>query len=70
MMADIINLATHVHPFVTVKELAAYCLVSDATIYRHIEKGALFAIHIGGSVRIRIEDARDYAGNPPDNGRG
>lgn len=67
-MTDIINLAEHPYPFVTVQELAHYCRVNETTIYRQIEKGALRAIHIGAAVRIRIEDAREYAGKPPQNG--
>jgi excisionase family DNA binding protein len=57
----IVDLATYGEPTVTVAELAAYWKVCLRTIYRDISKGALPAYRTpGGTIRIRIEDARGY----------
>ena len=40
--------------------LAAYWGVSVRTIYRDIHKGALPAFRVGGQLRIRMTDARQY----------
>ena len=57
-----VNLATHPEPHVSVAELAQYWAVSQRTIYRDIEKGALKIMRVGstGIVRIPIEEARRY----------
>lgn len=65
----ITNLATHPIRYLTVQELAEYLRLNERTIYYHIDKGALPAVRIGDSIRIRVEDARMYAGeNRPVNG--
>ena len=61
------NLNTHPEPYVLVSELADYWRVSERTIYRDIDKGALTAVRVGsnGNIRIPIEAARQY-GRPAD----
>lgn len=68
-MPRIRDLASHPYPFVTVEELADCLCVSTKTIYRHIDKGALTVVRVGGTIiRIPIQEARRYAGSPPSNG--
>lgn len=68
-MPRIRDLASHPYPFVTVEELADCLTVTTKTIYRHIDKGALHVVRIGGTtIRIPIHEARRYAGSPPPNG--
>jgi excisionase family DNA binding protein len=66
-MTRIMDLSTHLEPYVSVAELAAYWTVSERTIYRDIDKGALRIIRVGsnGLIRIPIADARRY-GRPED----
>lgn len=56
------DLTTHPEPFVLVSELADYWRVSERTIYRDIDKGALDVRRVGsgGQIRIPIEAARTY----------
>jgi excisionase family DNA binding protein len=56
------NLDTHAERFILVSELAEYWRVSERTIYRDIEKGALIAVRVGGGgkLRIPIQAARAY----------
>lgn len=66
-MAKIVDLATHPCAFVTVQELAEYLRVDEATIYRHIDKGALIVVRLGVGdgrrcIRIPISEARRYVG--------
>lgn len=58
------DLATYSKKYVTPAQLAAYVGITRRTIYHHIDKGALRVVHIGGVIRIRIRDARTYAGEP------
>jgi len=46
----------------TVREIAAAARQEPATIYAHIEKGALRARKVGGSVRIPEDSALEYLG--------
>ena len=41
-------------------QLANYIGVTRRTIYHHIEKGALRAVHRLGVVRIHVDEARRY----------
>jgi excisionase family DNA binding protein len=56
------DLRAHFGEFVTVAEVARYWHVSERTVYRHIEKGALRVIRIGpfGRLRLNIRDALNY----------
>ena len=67
MSPVIIDLRTHPAPYVTVAELAAYWGVSERTIYRDLDKGALRFVRVGSSgiIRIPIAAARGY-GRPDD----
>lgn len=48
-------------PVVTVEEFAGYWKVSERTVYRDIEKGALQVLRLPhGSIRIPIEIALSY----------
>lgn len=58
------DLATYSARFVTLLQLANYCGLSRRTLYHHIDKGALKVRKIGGVIRIPIEHARQYAGEP------
>lgn len=65
VMGRIRDIATHQEANVTIVALAEYLGVSTKTIYRHIAKGALSAIHVGPYrrvVRIPIREARAYCG--------
>lgn len=66
-MSKIMDLSTHGERHVTVAELASYWGVSERTIYRDIDKGALPVMRVGsgGTIRITIEAARQY-GRPAD----
>lgn len=66
-MSRIMDLRTHSEPFVTVDELAGYYGVSDDTIRRDIQKGALAAVYVGAKrqIRIRIDEARRYGKDGP-----
>lgn len=57
-----VDLTTYPKKFVSPIQLANFVGVTRRTIYTHIEKEALRAIKIGGVLRIRIEEARRYAG--------
>jgi len=61
----IIDLTTHPEPYVSVGALARYWCVAPSTIYRHIDKGALYAERIGPYrlIRIPTSEARRY-GHP------
>ncbi len=59
----IVDLARHPDSHVTVAQLAAYWGVSEKTIRRDIDKGALKAVRVGSNaliIRIPIEEARRY----------
>ena len=60
--SPILNLYTHEESYVSVSELAAYWTVSERTIYRDIQKGALKVVRVGsaGTIRVPIEAARLY----------
>jgi excisionase family DNA binding protein len=57
-MSKIHDLRTHPDRFVTAQELAEYYRISDRTVYRLVEKGALKAVKVGASVRIPTQAAR------------
>src|SRR3990167_536114 len=60
-VTNIVDLMTHPESLVTVEELAAYWRVSERTIYRDIEKGAITVLRLpGGQFRIPITVAREY----------
>lgn len=61
------DLSTHDERHVSVAELAEYWGVSERSIYRDIDKGALQSVRVGsgGIIRIPIEAARQY-GRPTD----
>lgn len=46
--------------FVTVAEVASLLRVSNMTVYRLVQAGALPAIRVGRSYRIREEDVDKY----------
>lgn len=61
----IADLTTYRGRFVSPLQLAEYVGITRRTIYHHIEKGALQVVRPGGkcgSLRIRIDEARRYAG--------
>lgn len=64
-MMRITDLRTHPEPHVTPRELAEYYHVSVKVVYRDIGKGALPAVRVSGSLRIRVVDAQRY-GRPVD----
>lgn len=47
--------------YLTVREVAAIYKVTEITVRRHIRKGKLRAVKIGGRVRVRKEDADGLA---------
>ena len=49
--------------YLTVREVAAVYRVNEMTVRRHIRKGKLRAVKVGGRVRVRKEDA-DNLGQP------
>ena len=57
-----IDLATTRQPYVTLYQLAAYLGCARRTLYYHIEKGALPVVQRRGLIRVRLQDARIYAG--------
>jgi excisionase family DNA binding protein len=63
-MSRIEDLRTHPDKFVTAKELAEYYRVSDRTIRRLVDKGALEGVKIGRAVRIPTVAARDLGPLP------
>lgn len=58
MLPDIDNLATWKPAHVTVRQLADYWAVHDATVKRWLKSGALKGIHIGRAWRIKTDEAR------------
>lgn len=66
-MTRIRDLDRHDEPFISVMELAQYWGVSEKTIRRDIDKGALRVMRVGsaGLIRIPIAEARAY-GRPDD----
>lgn len=48
--------------YLTIHEVAEVAKQSSVTIRRHIAKGALRSVKVGGSVRIPVDDARRYLG--------
>ncbi len=46
--------------YLTVSEVAALLRVSNMTVYRLVSSGALPAVRVGRSVRLRAEDVDDY----------
>lgn len=63
-LPPITSLATHRGKFVRPRQLALYLGIPERTLRYHITKGALPAVHRGGSIMIRIEAAREYAAEP------
>lgn len=59
---QIVDLGTYAKKYVTPAQLACYVGITRRTMYHHIDKGALPVVKIGGVLRIRIRDARAYAG--------
>jgi excisionase family DNA binding protein len=58
---ELLDLASHAAPYVTVNELSRYWLISRKQIYKQIEKGNLPAIRFGPrSLRIRTKDAFQF----------
>ena len=49
--------------FVTVSEVANLLRVSNMTVYRLVQAGALPAVRVGRSYRIREEDVDRYLAN-------
>jgi len=49
--------------FVTVSEVASLLRVSNLTVYRLVQAGALPAVRVGRSYRIREEDVDRYLAN-------
>jgi excisionase family DNA binding protein len=65
------DLSTHPEPHVTPMELAEYWRVSEDSVYRLIDKGALPVKRIGRSIRVATEVAREYERpDGQDTGRG
>lgn len=62
----LIDLRTYPHKYVRLQALSTYVDVPIRTIYYHIQKGALHAVKIGGSLRVPIQTAREYAGLTPE----
>lgn len=54
------DINTHPEPHVTVIEFADYLTVSEDTVYRLVEKGALEGVRVGRSLRIKTESARMF----------
>ena len=48
------------HRFVTVAEVAGMLRVSNMTVYRLVQAGALPAVRVGRSYRIREDDVDRY----------
>jgi excisionase family DNA binding protein len=46
--------------YLTVSEVAALLRVSNMTVYRLVSSGALLAVRVGRSVRLRAEDVEEY----------
>ena len=58
----ITNLATHPTGYVTVPDLVRYLVgIPRSTVYWHIQYGKLPVRRIGRTVRIKTQDARDWA---------
>ncbi len=64
IIPPITSLATHPRKFVRPVALSRYTGIPIRTIYHHIDKGALPAVTRGGTIQVRVEDARDYANEP------
>jgi hypothetical protein len=58
----IADLKTYSKRYVTPAQLADYVCVTRRTIYTHIDKGVIKVVHVGGVLRIKTVDARQYAG--------
>jgi excisionase family DNA binding protein len=50
-------------PLYTIREVADAAKQHELTIRRHIAKGAIQAVKVGGSVRIPEDEARKYLGD-------
>ncbi len=59
-MTQIVDLATHPEPYVSVPELAAYWGVSQRAVYYLIAKGALPALRIGRTLRVPTDVAQAF----------
>ncbi len=46
-----------------VSEVAEAARVTPMTVYNHINKGALRAVKVGGSVRVPEDSLREYLGD-------
>lgn len=57
-MSRIRDLDSHPDRHVTPQELAEYYRVSDRTVHRLVQKGALKAVKVGRAVRIPTDAAR------------
>lgn len=63
-LPEITSLAAHRGKFVRPLQLARYLGVPIRTIYHHMSKGALPHVRRGGTLQIRVEQAREYAAEP------
>jgi excisionase family DNA binding protein len=54
------DLATHARPFVTVREIARYWLVTDQTVRNWVAGGALRAVRVGRVLRIPTNEVRRF----------
>lgn len=64
MDEPITDLDSYPKKLLTLEAYADYLQVSTHTLYRHIDKGSLFAVKVGGLLRIPIEEARRFASIP------
>jgi excisionase family DNA binding protein len=64
MTEPIKDLETYPKQLLTLEAFADYLQVSPSTLYRHINKGSLAAVKVGGLLRIPIEEARRFASIP------
>lgn len=62
--AVLTDLEKYPHKFLRPQQLSVYADLPIRTIYYHIQKGALHAVKIGGSLRIPISVAREYLNHP------
>lgn len=59
------DLRTYPKKYVSLLQLAEYFGITRRTIYHHVDKGALRVVKRGGVIRVRIEEACNYAGVKP-----
>lgn len=56
-----VDLLTTTRRYITLQQLAEYMDIARRTLYYHVEKGALPVVRRRGVLRIKIDDAREYA---------